>query len=95
MATPIEQLALHPSLRAALAAQEMLNALDLFNDELGRLHLDNQSIRVAVNTAPAVISNVGISAKAEITAIGSGVNFATRLAQVGEPGQVRLSRIYL
>ncbi|AFY70305.1 Tetratricopeptide TPR_1 repeat-containing protein [Thalassoporum mexicanum PCC 7367] len=88
---PSDQLALNPSLRAALAAQEMLNALDLFNDELERLHLEPQSLKVAVNTAPAVISNVGISAKAEITAIGAGVNFATHLTQLTEAGQVRLS----
>jgi class 3 adenylate cyclase len=85
-----EQNHLPHALKAALAAQEMQFALEVFNQELGQRLIPPQQIRIGIDTGEAVIGNVGIPPSTEFVAIGDVVNLAARFCNVAEPNEIRL-----
>ncbi len=76
-------------IRAIQAAQMMMEAVRALNarsQEDGRL--PQLQLGVGVNTGPAVVGNVGSSARTEYTCIGDTVNVASRLCALAGAGEI-------
>jgi adenylate cyclase len=67
--------------RAALAIRSL-------NDDLAAEHPSWLRFRVAVNTGPAVVGNVGADDHRSFTVIGDTINLAARLQAIARPGQI-------
>ncbi|MBI3450598.1 MAG: HAMP domain-containing protein [Acidobacteria bacterium] len=65
--------------RAVRAALGMARALEELNEELKRDGLPALAIGIGVNTAEVVVGNMGSTTRLNYTAIGDGVNLASRL----------------
>ncbi|MCB1035778.1 MAG: adenylate/guanylate cyclase domain-containing protein, partial [Acidobacteria bacterium] len=77
------------AVRAVTAALEMLSSLD--RENAGRRHrgLPTLECRVAVNSGPVVVGNLGSDQRVDYTVLGNTVNVAARLEEsVAGPGQV-------
>lgn len=72
---------------AVRAALQMRRQLILKN----RLHEVQMNIRVGIHTGEAVVGNIGTPRLMNYTAIGDAVNFAKRLEESSEPGQILIS----
>ena len=81
---------LQPTLRATLAAQEMLVALQAFNQEASHHHVQPQQIQIGIATGNAVIGNIGNLASTGFTAVGAVVKLASQLCHAASPGEIRL-----
>ena len=63
--------------RAVAAAWEMSEALDAINSELPE---DRRvSMRIGVNTGPAIVGDIGSQKRRDYTVVGDTVNVASRL----------------
>ena len=84
------------ALRAVQAAQMMMAAVKTVNDEsraefeAGRLPAEPPLLElgIGVNSGPAVVGNIGSSARTEYTCIGDAVNVAARLCSQAGPGEI-------
>jgi adenylate cyclase len=71
---------LKPHADAAVAAAiEMLNALPRLNSELALPGEAALAIGIGIHTGPAIVGSIGSPNRLEYTAIGSTVNFASRV----------------
>jgi adenylate cyclase len=70
--------------RAARAAL----AIRAVTDRLAAEHPGWPRFRIAVNTGPAVVGNVGADLHRSFTVIGDTINLAARLQATAHPGEV-------
>jgi adenylate cyclase len=63
-------------------------ALLLAEPDLDADHADWPRFRIAVNTGPAVVGNVGADLQRSFTVIGDTINLAARLRATAQPGEV-------
>ncbi len=86
---PIEQ-ADHAR-RAVVAAVSLQRALGRWNDERRGRGLPEVGARVAINSGPVVVGDVGSARRVDYTVLGNTVNVASRLEQfVARPGDIVL-----
>ena len=73
-------------LRSVVAALEMLQAVDAFNErhQLASRGLSDLSIGVGIATGPCVAGNIGSPERMEFTSIGDTVNYAARLESLNK-----------
>ncbi|MCW5696239.1 MAG: AAA family ATPase [Bauldia sp.] len=77
--------------RAILAALAMMEAVRLYGAELKARHDIDFTVRIGINTGPAVVAEVGAPQAAEQTALGDAVNVAARMEQTATPGTIQCS----
>jgi adenylate cyclase len=79
------------ALRAVSAAVEIQEGLAAWSAEREARGLPGLSARVAVNSGPVVVGDVGSDRRVDYTVLGNTVNVAARLeASVARPGDVIL-----
>lgn len=77
--------------RAVQAAIRICEAIDSWNAERTRQGLGQVSIRVAVNSGPVVVGDIGSNRRVDYTVLGNTVNVAARLEElVAKPGDIVL-----
>ena len=65
--------------RAVRAALKILAALDDWNAKRAELKVPTLSMRIAINTGPVVVGDVGSNRRVDYTVLGNTVNVAARL----------------
>ena len=79
------------AVRATRAAVEIQQGLDAWNAELAARGLRGFAARVALNSGPVVVGDIGSARRVDYTVLGNTVNVAARLeAYVARPGDVVL-----
>jgi len=79
------------ALRATRAAVEIQEGLDAWNADLASRGLRGFAARVALNSGPVVVGDIGSARRVDYTVLGNTVNVAARLeAYVARPGDVVL-----
>jgi adenylate cyclase len=79
------------ALRAVKAAIEIQRGLQAWNAERAAQGLPGFAARVAVNSGPVVVGDIGSARRVDYTVLGNTVNVAARLeAHVASPGEVVL-----
>jgi adenylate cyclase len=77
------------ALRAVRAAVQVLDALDVWNADRSVSGLPAVRCRVALNSGPVMVGDIGSAQRVDYTVLGNAVNVAARLeAAVAEPGQI-------
>jgi adenylate cyclase len=77
--------------RAVRSAIELLEALDSWNAERVAEGLDRIEVRVAVNSGPVVVGDIGSAKRVDYTVLGNTVNVTARLEEhVAKPGTIVL-----
>jgi adenylate cyclase len=81
------------ALRAVRAAQRILEAQEGWNADRARRGLPTLAVRIAVNSGPVVVGDVGSRKRVDYTVLGNTVNVAARLeAYVGEAGEITIGQ---
>jgi len=79
------------ALRAVHAALKILAAQEHWNAERARRGLATLQVRIAINSGPVVVGDVGSRKRVDYTVLGNTVNVAARLeAYVGEAGEITI-----
>ncbi len=77
--------------RAVRSAVELLSALDVWNAKRESEGLDRVEVRVAVNSGPVVVGDIGSATRVDYTVLGNTVNVTARLEEhVAKPGTIVL-----
>jgi adenylate cyclase len=77
--------------RAVRSALELLTVLDEWNSEREAAGDDRIEVRVAVNSGPVVVGDIGSATRVDYTVLGNTVNVTSRLEEhVAEPGTIVL-----
>lgn len=77
--------------RAVLAGLAMRRRLKRWNRERLLAGLDNVELRIAINSGPVVVGDIGSATRVDYTVLGNTVNVAARIEDaVAKPGQVVL-----
>jgi adenylate cyclase len=77
--------------RAVRSAVELLSALNIWNGEREAEGLDRIEVRVAVNSGPVVVGDIGSATRVDYTVLGNTVNVTARLEEhVAKPGTIVL-----
>ena len=77
--------------RAVRSALKMMQSLEGWNREREKEHLDRIEIRVAINSGPVVVGDIGSAKRVDYTVLGNTVNVSARLEEhVAKPGTVVL-----
>ena len=75
--------------RAVSAAMRFSDALDEWNAERGRQGLSQIGSRIAINSGPVVVGDIGSKRRVDYTVLGNTVNLAARLEEkVASPGDI-------
>ena len=75
--------------RAVRSARALFAALDSWNDERQADGLDPVRVRVALNSGPVVVGDIGSEKRVDYTVLGNTVNVAARIEEyASEPGQI-------
>jgi adenylate cyclase len=75
--------------RAVRSAIELLEALDAWNVTREADGLDRIEVRVAVNSGPVVVGDIGSATRVDYTVLGNTVNVTARLEEhVATPGSI-------
>jgi len=75
--------------RAVRSAVELLQALKVWNEEREAEGLDRIEVRVAVNSGPVVVGDIGSATRVDYTVLGNTVNVTARLEEhVAKPGTI-------
>jgi adenylate cyclase len=72
----------------AVRAARTALAIGSVTDRLAAEHPSWPRFRIAVNTGPAVVGNVGADVHRSFTVIGDTINLAARLQATAQPGEV-------
>jgi adenylate cyclase len=79
------------AVRAVQSALELLTALENWNTEREAAGDDRIDVRIAVNSGPVVVGDIGSASRVDYTVLGNTVNVAARLEEhVAKPGMVVL-----
>ncbi len=77
--------------RAVRSAIELLRALDVWNGTRESEGHDRVEVRVAVNSGPVVVGDIGSATRVDYTVLGNTVNVTARLEEhVAKPGTIVL-----
>jgi len=77
--------------RAVLAALALRRRLKAWNHEREVAGLDVIEVRMAINSGPVVVGDIGSATRVDYTVLGNAVNVAARLEDaVAQPGQIVL-----
>jgi adenylate cyclase len=77
--------------RAVRSAVELLKALESWNTERVAEGLDRVEVRVAINSGPVVVGDIGSARRVDYTVLGNTVNVTARLEEhVAKPGSIVL-----
>ncbi|MCH9647403.1 MAG: GAF domain-containing protein [Deltaproteobacteria bacterium] len=77
------------AVRAVRASVSLLDSLDGWNRERESRGLPTLASRIAVNSGPVVVGDIGSNRRVDYTVLGNTVNVAARLEQsVAQPGEV-------
>ena len=77
--------------RAVRSALRMMRSLERWNSEREKADLDRIDIRVAINSGPVVVGDIGSAERVDYTVLGNTVNVSARLEEhVAKPGTVVL-----
>jgi len=77
--------------RAVRSALELLTSLDEWNTEREAAGDDRVEVRVAVNSGPVVVGDIGSATRVDYTVLGNTVNVTSRLEEhVAKPGTIVL-----
>ena len=77
--------------RAVRSAIELMRALEKWNSERETEGLDRIEVRVAVNSGPVVVGDIGSASRVDYTVLGNTVNVTARLEEhVATPGSIVL-----
>jgi adenylate cyclase len=77
--------------RGVRAAIRVLDALDVWNTERRHAGLDELRCRIAINSGPVVVGDIGSAERVDYTVLGNTVNIAARLeSSIAQPGQIVL-----
>ena len=77
------------ALRAVRAGVSLLSSLDGWNQDRARRGLPVLASRIAINSGPVVVGDIGSNRRVDYTVLGNTVNVAARLEQsVAHPGDV-------
>jgi len=74
--------------RAVETARDVRRALVAFNRQIAPVSLQ---LRMAINSGPAMVGDVGSAKRREFAVLGDVVNAASRLERLAEPGQILMS----
>lgn len=77
--------------RAIACAIDMQNAMTKVNDENRKNGLPELEMGIGLNEAEVVVGNIGSSQRSKYTAVGSGVNLASRIESYTVGGQILIS----
>jgi len=69
----------HSPLRACKAALRIKSRIDRLNERWRQEGKPTLRVRIGINYAPALVGNIGTSERLSYTALGDGVNVASRL----------------
>ena len=72
------------ALRACRAALSIMKKLDNFNNEYAMRRFPQLRVRIGINTARVLVGNMGTPERMSYTAIGDGVNVASRLESMNK-----------
>ncbi len=79
------------ALRAVRSAVELVAALDEWNTKRESEGLDRIEVRIAVNSGPVVVGDIGSATRVDYTVLGNTVNVTARLEEhVAKPGTIVL-----
>jgi len=77
--------------RAVRSALEMMSALEEWNAEREAAGDDRVDVRIAVNSGPVVVGDIGSASRVDYTVLGNTVNVTARLEEhVATPGSIVL-----
>jgi len=77
--------------RAVRSAIDLMRALEIWNGEREAEGLDRIEVRVAVNSGPVVVGDIGSASRVDYTVLGNTVNVTARLEEhVAKPGSIVL-----
>jgi adenylate cyclase len=75
--------------RAVRAALQILEGQEIWNRERQRRGLSPLNVRIAINSGPVVVGDVGSRRRVDYTVLGNTVNVAARIeSYVAEPGDI-------
>jgi adenylate cyclase len=75
--------------RAVRSALELMQTLDEWNDEREAEGSDRIDVRIAVNSGPVVVGDIGSDSRVDYTVLGNTVNVTARLEEhVAKPGSI-------
>ena len=79
------------AVRGVRAAQRMMLAIDAWNAERRSQGLGEVDVRIAINSGPVLVGDVGTEQRVDYTVLGNTVNVAARLeSTVAQPGQITI-----
>jgi adenylate cyclase len=77
--------------RAVRSALELLTVLDRWNADREAAGDDRVEVRIAVNSGPVVVGDIGSATRVDYTVLGNTVNVTSRLEEhVAKPGTIVL-----
>jgi len=75
--------------RAVRSARTLLRSLGRWNEQRRAEGLEPVQVRVALNSGPVVVGDIGSARRVDYTVLGNTVNVAARLEEyASEPGQI-------
>jgi adenylate cyclase len=75
--------------RAVRSARALFRSLERWNEERREEGLDAVQVRVALNSGPVVVGDIGSEKRVDYTVLGNTVNVAARIEEyASEPGQI-------
>jgi adenylate cyclase len=79
------------AVRGVRAALRMMKAIDAWNAERRSQGLPAVEVRVAINSGPVLVGDVGTEQRVDYTVLGNTVNVAARLeSTVAQPGEITI-----
>ena len=79
------------AVRGARAAMRMMTAIDGWNAERRSQGLAEVKVRIAINSGPVLVGDVGTEQRVDYTVLGNTVNVAARIeSTVAQPGEITI-----
>jgi adenylate cyclase len=79
------------AVRGVRAAMRMMTAIDGWNAERRSQGLAEVKVRIAINSGPVLVGDVGTEQRVDYTVLGNSVNVAARIeSTVAQPGEITI-----
>ncbi len=80
----------HPfeAIACAVLIQQLVDSINIWRAERGMVTAE---FRVGINSGTMLAGNMGSADRMDYTVVGDAVNLASRLARIGEPGEIVIS----